>query len=156
MGERSISQEEARAIAADVLLSRVADDDLARRGGRILDPIALVAPDGSMAGWVVPVALAARLLGFIQLERDGTFHRYAAWDHRGEHPHLVQDWLDESQIIARASRIALSSEQLSRPRLSYHRHPDRLAWEVIGTAADGTRRRILVAGEAVWAEPIVQ
>jgi hypothetical protein len=46
-----------------------------------------------------------------------------------------------------------TGEVATMPVLSFDRFPARLAWSVQVAGADGTRRLLYVAGEAVWEGP---
>jgi hypothetical protein len=117
-------------------------------GGRLLDPVPVRSPDGAPAGWFVPVARDDSLLGFIQLDAAGRFHRSSMFPPGAKVG--TADWLDAATIRSRARSQMDPEEELGEPVLSYDGHPDRLAWLVTSTRPDGRTRRVFVAGAAVW------
>src|SRR5262245_30070482 len=156
MGEGEALGEGARRVAELALETGRADDALAAAEGRILDPVPIHSPEGAMAGWFVPVELDGVLLGFVQVDERGRFHRYASL--RGgivinERGPRVADWLDPETITQRARALAEPMEALSTPVLTYDRSPDRLVWAVRATKPDGRERTIYVAGSATWTPP---
>lgn len=151
---RRVTSEDAVRFARQLLASGFADDPLARDRGRLLDALAVRAPSGDQAGWVVPVELGGALLGFVQLEVDGTFRRYASF-HGTTATALgcppAADWLDHGVIEKRARRVVGADVRLEAPVLTYDRNPDRLAWALRATPAEGGRSIIVfVAGTEAW------
>jgi hypothetical protein len=129
-------------------------DQLARTRGRLLDPVPLVGPGGSLSGWVVPVQIEGRLLGLIQLDEEDRFRRYASFMRRpgsiADCP-MVSDWLDRSTILTRASALVAKGDRLGEPVLSFDRSPDRIVWDVpvVSPTGEGPRR-IFVAGSHAY------
>lgn len=128
-----------------------ADDPVAGRDGRLLDPVPIVSPAGLPAGWFVPVALEGRLRGFVQIDGTGRFHRYASFASSAD-PENVADWTEPSRILSHARRLAGPDATLGTPVLSWDGSPDRLAWRVPLIGPAGERRSIRVAGQAAWLE----
>lgn len=153
MRHPSITPDEARRLAEQVLSSEDAADPFARSEGLLLEALTISAPDGGEAGWMVPIAFGDVLLGFIQLRADGTFHRYASFQRR---PGAIEScpetavWLDRNTISERARATKRDSEMVSEPVLTYERSPDRLVWMVTVADRDGTRARVHVAGDTAW------
>jgi len=148
-----ISGSEARRIATAALASGAADDPLARDRGRMLDAIDIRAPNGTLAGWFVPMELDGALLGFVQLGADGRFRRYAALHGRSESTATcprVSDWVDRDVITDRARQLSSAGSELGTPVLSYDTHPDRLAWTVREVSRQGASSTIFVAGTEAW------
>src|SRR3990172_1420162 len=122
MTAAAVSGDEARRVAARALASGMADDEFARACGRLLDPLRIHAPDGRTAGWMVPIELDGALLGFVQVQADGKFHRYAAFQRRPgatEGCPAAAAWLDEATITDRARTVTGPSDRLSPPVLTY-------------------------------------
>lgn len=123
------------------------------RKGQVLDPIPVVAPNGVMHSWLVPVALEDTMLGFFELLPNMTMTRYSSFQRdpsslKGCPP--VAAWTDPDAVL-RAARPHLRPGETARtPVLSYDGAPARLAWAIEVVAANGSRRVIYVAGAAVW------
>lgn len=153
MSDKPATAAQAKRVAEDALASGLADGLFARPHGRFLDPLRVSAPDGDLAGWMIPLASGGLLLGFVQVTPAGEFYRYASF-HRppgaDETCPLVASWTNPTAILDRASAVAGPSDRLSDPVLTYDRSPDRLAWAVTATSPDGTQTTIYVAGDAAW------
>lgn len=128
-------------------------DPLARRSGRLLEPVQILSPEGEPAGWLVPVGLRETLLGFVQLATDMSFHRYSAFGNGrigdGDHP-TAREWLDAEAITERARELLGEDFELRKPFLSYDRNPDRLAWLVRASDRAGQEVIVFVAGSSAW------
>jgi hypothetical protein len=140
--------ERARRVAVEVLNTGRAGDQFTRSRGRVLDPVPVRTLDGAAAGWFVGIEFDGRLLGFVQLDTDGRFRRYASFQRRpgsAEGCPLARDWLDPAAILQQARTLADPEDRLESPMLSFDRSPDRLAWAVRSTS-HGREKTILVAG----------
>jgi hypothetical protein len=152
MTQEPVTAARASRLAEAAVASGIADDPVARAHGRFLAPIPIRAPEGGTWGWMVPLAHADRLLGFVQVSGAGLVHRYASFQrHPGDVTSCpdVAAWIDRDVIRQRAEGTARAGEALAEPVLTYDRSPDRLYWAV-EAAADGHTRVIAVAGDAVW------
>jgi hypothetical protein len=125
--------------------------DLRGTGGSLLDPVPVRSPAGEPAGWFVPVARGDALLGFIQMDVAGRFHRSATFAPGAKV--RTSDWLDADTIRKRARRQVGPEDDLGEPVLSYDGSPDRLAWLLVAAGPDGRERRVFVAGTAAWRAP---
>jgi hypothetical protein len=119
----------------------------ARAKAAELHPIKVSAPDGQAAGWFVGLVSGDRLIGFAQFDPALRFRRYSSF--AGTEP-AAKDWLESSVVLSRARERASPDLELGKPFLSFDMSPDRLAWVVPATGADGSGRRVFVAGEAVY------
>lgn len=151
--EEPVTGAEARRVAEDALAAGLADDPFARAHGRFLDPLRVVSPDGTAAGWMVPIAFDGRLLGFVQVQGNGAFRRYASFQRRPgavETCPALASWTDPVAIRDRARDVVDADARLSEPVLTYDRSPDRLVWSLTSVGTDGACTRIHVAGDLVW------
>jgi hypothetical protein len=139
-----------RAAARRLLESGAVGDDGTRRGGTVGTPVPVRAPSGALHSWFVPVVVDdERLAAFLQLLPDETLMRFSSFTA----PPPAADWLDAKTILRRARTGQRPGETPGPPFLTYDRNPDRLAWGVIFTGADGAERLVLVAGDAVYSPP---
>lgn len=139
----------ARAQAA--VAAGLAGDSWVRTVGRLLAPIPIVSPTGVAAGWFVPMAVGEQLVGFVQLDSELRYHRYAGFQRQSGQTQgcpLVREWTDPDAIEARAVSI-LGGRVIGTPVLSYDGHPDRIAWRVDVLGADGRTHVAFVAGTFV-------
>jgi len=122
------------------MTSGLVGDEMARRKGRLLDPVPIAGPDGTSAGWVVGVGFEGCLLGLVQLDEKMRFRRYASFARRPGSTDgcpSVREWFDPSAILDRASELATKGARLEEPVLSFDRSPDRLVWAVGFVSAPG-------------------
>jgi hypothetical protein len=134
----------AREAAARLIESGLVDEPFAADAE--LHPIPIESPDRTRVGWLVGLVVGDRLVGFVQLDEQLRFRRYASFAR--ETP--AKDWLDPETVLERARAHAKPGEQLATPFLSYDSSPDRIAWLVKATGRDGTERTLLVAGTEVF------
>ena len=139
---------EAEHIARDLIASGSIDEPDASAAR--LEPMRIRAPDGSTAGWFVGLVAADRLLGFVQLDEQLRYRRYSSF--RGHEP-AATDWLDADTVRERAQAFSSAEDELDDPYFGFDVSPDRLAWVVPAKRPDGSRRRLLVAGETVFERP---
>lgn len=131
--------------AAEALRHSVITDPAAR-AATLEQPIPVVGPTGELDSWFVPLTTDEGLIGFLQLERDLTLHRYSAF----EHPQPASVWLDPDTIRGHAQAAAAEGEELGEPLLTYRGNRDRLTWSVpIRNRASA----IFVAGDSVEVAP---
>jgi len=120
---------------------------------RVLKPLAVHAPDGSLHSWFVPIAAGATLLGFAELLADLTMTRYSSFQRRPDSTEgcpSVAEWTDPAVVLATLEPHLLPGEVPGEPVLTFDRVPSRLAWAVEVEAPGGTQRRLFVAGTAFW------
>lgn len=132
----------AREAAKRVLRSGRVGDRLAREEGEVMDPLVLHGPAGEHAGWVAGVVRGSRLLGFIQLERDGRFRRYVSLLSRFGTPDSCPEpdaWFDPDRVVRRAGELSADDERLGEPILTFDRNPDRIVWEIPAVSGSGER-----------------
>jgi hypothetical protein len=145
------SSDAALARARAAVAAGEAGDSWVRTVGELLDPIPIVSPTGASAGWFVPMAVGEQLVGFVQLDPELRYRRYAGFQRQTGQTQgcpRVREWTDREVIEARALS-AVGGRVLAAPVLSYDRHPDRVAWRVEMQGADGRRRVAYVAGTFV-------
>jgi hypothetical protein len=150
---RAVSSAEAKRLASEALSSGLVDDPLARSRGHLRDPASIQSPAGDRVGWFVPIELDRRLLGFVQLDADGTFRRYASFHGRSastEGCPPAADWVDSDVITTRARTLMPQGSRVEAAVLTYDGHPDRVAWLVRGVAPDGASCDVMVAGSSAW------
>jgi len=134
-----VSHEDVRA-AAEALLRRIVVDPSAQTA--VLEqPIPVLGPGGEVDSWFVAVTTGEGIVGFLQLERDLTLHRYSGFDP----PQPASAWLDVAAVVERA-RAAAAGDELGEPLLTYRGNRDRLAWRVPIRNREGA---IYVAGDHV-------
>ena len=138
----------ARAAALDALARGLAVEPRAAEAA--LTPQVLESPDRRPAGWVVWLVAGGKALGFVQLDDRLVFRRYASF---GERPPPAGEWLEPDAAIARARERLVPGEEIEESFLSFDAHPDRIAWLVAASGAEGRRRTFLVAGTAVSERP---
>jgi hypothetical protein len=142
-----------RARAEDLLRSRTIGDAPVNASGRVESPVAVLTPSGQLHSWFVPVTVGDRLAGFVQFMPDGAFMRFSSFQRRAGDlagcP-VAADWLDSNRIKGRAEALRRPDETSGDPFLTYDKVPDRLAWAVPLTGADGTARLVYVVGETVY------
>lgn len=149
-----MADETTRAAIKQIAEAAIASGDagsVRATGGRLLEPVPVHSPAGEPAGWFVPVARGGALLGFIQMDVAGRFHRSATFAPGAKV--RTSDWLDAATIRKRARTQVEPEEDLSEPVLSYDGNPDRLAWLLVATRPDGRTRRVFVAGTSAWTDP---
>ena len=91
--------------AAEALLRNVVMD---RRtdAATLEQPIPVLGPAGELDSWFVALTTEEGILGFLQLERDLTLHRYSAF----ERPAPASAWLDPDAVLARAQTAAAEGD----------------------------------------------
>jgi hypothetical protein len=135
-----VSHEDVRN-AAEALLRNVVMDP--RTDAATLEqPIPVLDPAGEVDSWFVALTMGEGILGFLQLERDLTLHRYSAFDR----PPPASAWLDAGAIEERAQAAAAEGDELGEPVLTYRGNRDRLTWRVPIRNRPGA---IYVAGDYV-------
>lgn len=126
---------------------------LVAASGRAEAPIAVQTPQGRLHSWFVPVTVGNQLAGYFQFLPDLTLMGYSSFQRRDDSLDgcpLAESWYDPDTIRSLAGTLARPGETAGRPYLTYDRAPSRLAWGVPLTSPDGSRRTVLVAGQAVW------
>ncbi len=124
-----------------------------RESGRIGTPMAVLAPDGALHSWFVPITVGDRLAGFYQFLPDLTMMRYSSFQRRDDSLEgcpSADSWVGAETIRRRAQEHASPGETAGPPFLTYDRAPSRLVWAVLLTSSDGTKRTLHIAGRAVW------
>lgn len=137
--------------AGEALRQSIVDDAVAA-GAALARPIAVRSPSGYLDSWFLGLTSNDLLIGFLQLEPDLRLHRYSSFQSTpGETSGCprAEIWLDPVAIRERASREALTGEELGAPILSYHGTRDRLAWRV---PIAGRTAVVYVVGEEVFRE----
>jgi hypothetical protein len=137
----------ARDVAARLIESGLVDEPLAAEAE--LHAVPIESPDRTRVGWLVGLVVGDRLIGFVQLDEELRFRRYASFAR--ETP--ANDWLDPETVLARAGAHSRPGEQLATPFLGYDANPDRVAWVVKATGSEGKERTLLVAGTEVIERP---
>ena len=69
-------REVARRVAEEAIASGKAAG-VQEAGGRLLEPVQIRSPEGGPVGWFVPIEKRPHLLGYIQVDTEGLFQRYA-------------------------------------------------------------------------------
>lgn len=127
-----------------------------RRAGTVGQAQPVLAPDGRLHSWFVPVTVGDRLAAFFQFLADGTLMRFSSFPRRSggfsDCP-LAADWLDPDQIRAHAEPQRRTDERTGEPWLTYDRAPDRLVWSVPLTDARGRVRQVYVVGRTAYVPP---
>ncbi len=126
---------------------------IVRESGRIGTPIAVLAPDGVLHSWFVPITVGTRLAGFFQFLPDQTMMRYSSFQRRDDSLEgcpSAESWIDAETIRHCAQKSARPGETVGRPFLTYDRVPSRLAWAVLLTSPNGATRTLHIAGQVVW------
>ena len=144
---------DAKRLAVNLLAAGAFGGALERASGEVLEPLAVRAPDGGPAGWLVGVAIDEALAGFFVLTPQLELRRYSTFlSHPGALDQCPRqaDWFDSGRIKARAGGLALPGETLDEPFLSYDGNPERIAWAVRARDAGGTVRTLFVAGDSTW------
>ena len=121
--------------------ARAAADRLHHGEGTPGDPLPIRAPDGSLAGWFVPVVARELLLGFFQFDAALTLLRYS----RFPRPVAASSWLDADTVRATATARFPDSTPAGTPFLTYDNHVTRLAW-----AVPAQPKTIFVAGDYAY------
>lgn len=154
----AVSAERAQHIAKKALATGLAHDSLARARGQLLDPIPIQSPAGEPGGWMVPVGIDDKLLGFIQLLPEGAFHRYSRFsrheDSTSDLPE-ISEWVDSSVVIERVRQFLGLGWSVATPVLSFDKNIDRIAWLSKATSSEGEMKAVFVAGMAIWESPLV-
>jgi hypothetical protein len=127
------SAQQARA-AADRLFSSDSE-------GSVGDPLPIRAPDGSLAGWFVPVVARELLLGFFQFDPALTLLRYS----RFPRPVAGSLWLDADTVRATAAARFPDLAPAGTAFLTYDSHVTRLVW-----AVPARGKTIFVAGDYAY------
>jgi hypothetical protein len=143
-------------LARQLLTAGAVGDESLRRSATVLPALPVLAPDGTLHSWFVPITMRDRLAAFFQLLPDGTLMRFSSFQRRpGEFTDcpFAADWLDLYRIKARAEVQRRMDETAGEPFLTYDRSPDRLVWAVPLTQAGGEVRHVYVVGETVYAPP---
>ncbi|MGH7437333.1 MAG: hypothetical protein ACRENE_16775 [Polyangiaceae bacterium] len=118
----------------------------------VAEPIPIVSPMGKASGWFVAITVGEKILGFVQLEQDGTFSRFSTFQQRPGSLSGCPDarsWTDPAFILKIAKGHAPRSGRLGKAFLTYDGNLARLAWAV-PLRARGRRDTIYVAGEYVY------
>lgn len=116
-------------------------------------PRVIGSPAGEPDGWFVPLLAGERLLGYLRFTVDGARRGLSTFQRqRGDLSScpLAADWLDAGRIGARARAQATPDAVASAPLLTFDGSPERLAWRVDFTAANGQRFSVCVAGTSAW------
>ena len=111
--------------AAEALLRNVVVDPGAKTA-TLEQPIPVLGPGGEVDSWFVALTTGEGIIGFLQLERDLTLHRYSGFDP----PQPASAWLDPAAVVERARGAAAEDEELGEPVLTYRGNRDRLTWRV--------------------------
>ena len=116
-------------------------------------PLPIRAPSGAPDGWFVPLLAGERLLGYLRFTVDGERRGLSSFQRRhgdlASCP-LAADWLDLERISARAREHGPRGSAVSVPVLSYDGSPERLAWRVDFSDANGRHVSVCVAGVVAW------
>jgi hypothetical protein len=129
---------------------------LAAASGRAETPIAVQTPEGRLHSWFVPVTVGNQLAGYFQFLPDLTLMGYSSFQRKDDSLDgcpFAESWTDPDTIRGLAGTLARPGETAGTPFLTYDRAPSRLAWGVPMTSPAGTKRTVLVAGQAVWESP---
>ena len=137
----------ARDVAARALRHGLADEP--RAGEATLLALPIESPERDPAGWLVWLVADERLLGFVQLDADLVYRRYASF---GERAPQAGEWLDPEAIAARVRPRLARGEEIEEQFLSYDVNPDRVAW-IVRARGEGGRRTFFVAGTEVSERP---
>ena len=139
----------ARDAARRVLESGAADEPVAEHAE--LRPVVVETPERTPAGWLVGVVVGEKLAGFVQLDADLGFRRYASFARAAglEGSPRADDWLDRETVLARARGKLRPGETVADLHLGYHTSLDRVGWLVHTGGPGGEARTLLVAGEDV-------
>jgi hypothetical protein len=143
-------------VARQLLTAGSVGDESLRRSATVLPALPVLAPDGTLHSWFVPITVSDRLAAFFQFLPDGTLMRFSSFQRRpGDFTDcpLAADWLDLTRIKARAEVQRRMDETASEPFLTYDRSPDRLVWAVPLIQAGGEVRHVYVVGETVYVPP---
>ncbi len=143
----------ARRLAARLLAVGAAGGELERRQGRVLEPVAIRSPEGRAVGWFVGVGVGDTLIGFMVLSPGLELRRYSTFLRRPDAVDAcprIADWLDPARVLERAATLARSGEKLADPVFSYDQVPDRIAWAVRATGAEGVTRTLFVTGNFAY------
>lgn len=139
--------------AERLLRAGAAQDELVTRQGRAAPPLAITAPGGAPAGWLVGIAVADQLAGFLQFSAAGELLRYSSFQRRpGSLAGCPQaaEWLDPATVKRQAQAQARPGELLGEPVLTYDQAPTRLVWAVPTHTPGGQAGAIYVAGSYVY------
>ena len=138
--------------AAEALRREIVDDPVALNA-TLEEPIPVCsASGGELDSWFVALTTDDLLLGFFQLERNLSLHRYSTFQRtRGSITDCppAATWLDTTSIRERARSALPGNNQLGEPILSYLGNRDRLAWRV--PVGDG-QASVYVIGDDVNVE----
>jgi hypothetical protein len=151
MSGPGLRKEVERLLAAGALGTEVPD-----RAAEVADPVAVHAPDGTPAGWIVGLTVGERLAGFAQFDQEARMLRYASFQRR---PGSLDGcprrdvWLAGDQARARARDATRPGETLGVPFLSFDAHPSRLVWIVPAASAAGATDDLYVAGDVLYRKP---
>jgi hypothetical protein len=116
----------------------------------------VLAPEGELHSWFVPVTMSDKLVAFFQFLPNGVLMRFSSFQRKpGEIDSCpkAEDWLNMDKIQANAAIQRQENETIGKPVLTYDRVPDRLAWVVPLTNERGEVRYVYVAGETVYTSP---
>lgn len=94
--------------------------------GDVGDPLPIRSPEGSPAGWFIPILAGEQLRGFIQLDEALTFLRHS----RFPQTTLAASWTDPDHVRRVAEKHFPDAAPEGTPFLTYDAHPTRLAWAV--------------------------
>lgn len=139
--------------ARQLLESCTVGDEPLRRSATILNALPVLALDGELHSWFVPVTVGKRLTAFFQFLPDSTLMRFSSFCRRpGEFDGcpVASDWLDRDRIKSRAAEQRQMDETTGEPFLTYDRTPDRLVWAVPLTHVHGDVRLLYVAENTVY------
>ena len=129
---------------------------LVAASGRAETPVAVQTPEGRLHSWFVPVTVGNQLAGYFQFLPDLTVMGYSSFQRKDDSLNgcpVAESWTDPDTIRGLAGTLAGPGETAGTPYLTYDRAPSRLAWGVPLTSPAGTKRTVLVAGQAVWESP---
>ena len=143
----------ARRRAKALVAGGLGGDALAQSSGRVLRAVPVWTQPGDFHSWFVPVAIDDRLAGYFHLGDDLVLLGYSSFQrHTGsvEGCPPKKSWLNRAVIRRTAATLARPEESLGRPYLNFDVRGSRLAWAVDATSADGGKRTIFVAGDAVY------
>jgi hypothetical protein len=135
------------------LFPTTVSDPLAKKSGRVQEPLPIVDRRHETASWFVGITVEDRLVGFMQFKPDLTLMRYSSFQQRvdsleGCPP--AETWLNPATITERAATKATPDETLSTPRLTFDANPTRIVWAVDATNEAGKVRTIYIAGDYVY------
>jgi len=142
-----IKETEILARAKALLAGGSVGDPALQKNAIVLNPLPVTEPGGGLHSWWVPITVADKLVAFFQYQRNGVFMRFSTFQRQpGNYENCPQAklWLDTDTIQKIAAARIRSGETLQQPHLGFDQSPDRLAWIVPATDANGNQRNIYV------------